>query len=55
MEIVPSPCTDIGVCILVALVVDAMLPAVVIELMYVCGPGLEGLRIEVPMYNNKFG
>ena len=30
MEIVPPPCTDMGVCIVVALV-EAMLPVVVIE------------------------
>jgi len=40
MEIVPPPCT--------------MLQAVVIEGMYVCGPGLEGLCVRVPMYNNTF-
>ncbi len=31
MEIVPPPCTDIGVCTVVALVVEAMLPVVVID------------------------
>ena len=31
MEIVPLPCTDIGVCIVVALVVEAMLPVVIID------------------------
>ena len=31
MEIVPPPCTDVGVCIVVALVVEAMLPVVVID------------------------
>ena len=30
MEIVPPPCTDVGVCIVVALV-EAMLPVVVID------------------------
>jgi len=43
MEIVPPPCTDMGVCILAALMVDVMLPAVVIEGINVCGPRLEGL------------
>ena len=52
MERVPPPCTDIGVCILVALVVGAMLPVVVILGMYVCGPALEGLCVGVPTYNN---
>lgn len=31
MEIVPPPCTEKGVCIIVALIVETMLPAVVIE------------------------
>jgi len=31
MEIVPPPCTDVGVCIVVALAVEAMLPTVVIN------------------------
>ena len=31
MEIIPPPCTDVGVCMVVALVVEAMLPVVVIE------------------------
>ena len=31
MEIVPPPCTDVGVCIVVALVVEAMLLVVVID------------------------
>ena len=31
MEIVPPPCTDVGVCIVVALVVEVMLPVVVID------------------------
>ena len=31
MEIIPPPCTDVGVCIVVALVVEAMLPVVVID------------------------
>ena len=31
MEMVPPPCTDVEVCIVVALVVQAMLPVVVIE------------------------
>ena len=43
MEIVPPPCTYMGVCMLETLVVDVMLPAVVIEGIDVCGPGLEGL------------
>ena len=30
MEIVPPPCIDVGVCMVVALVVEAMLPVVVI-------------------------
>lgn len=46
MEMVPPPCIDIGVCILIVLVVDAMLPEVVIEGMCVCGPRLEGLCVE---------
>lgn len=55
MEIVPPPCNDIEVCILVAFAVDAMLPAVVIEGMFVCGLGLEGLCVGVPTYKNAFG
>ena len=43
MEIVPLPCTHMGFCILAALVVDAMLPAVVIEGIDVCKPRLKGL------------
>lgn len=31
MEIVPPPCTNVGVYMVVALVIDPMLPAVVIE------------------------
>ena len=31
MEIVPPPCTDVGVCMVVALVVEAMLLVVVIN------------------------
>ena len=31
MEIVPPPCTNVGVCVFVALVVESMLPVVVIE------------------------
>ena len=31
MEIVPPPCIDIGVCTVVALVIEAMLPVVVID------------------------
>ena len=31
MEIVPPPCKNMGVCMLATLMVDAMLPAVVIE------------------------
>ena len=31
MEIVPPPCTDVGVCIVVALVVEALLPVVAID------------------------
>ena len=31
MEIVPPPCTDVGVCMIVAPVVEAMLLVVVIE------------------------
>ncbi len=31
MEIVPPPCTDVGVYMVVALMVEAMLPVVVIE------------------------
>jgi len=43
MEIVPPPCTDMGVCMLTTLVVDAMLTTVVIKAIDVCGPWLEGL------------
>ncbi len=43
MEIVPPPCIDMGFFMLVALVVDAMLPAVVIKGIDLCKPGLEGL------------
>ena len=43
MAIVPPPCTNMGVCILVALMVDAMLPSMVIEGIGVCGLRLEGL------------
>jgi len=32
MKIVPPPCTDVGVCIVVALIVEAMLPVVVIDI-----------------------
>jgi len=31
MEIVPPPCIDVGVCIVVAIVVEAMIPVVVID------------------------
>ena len=31
MEMVPPPCTDVGVCIVAAPVVEAMLPVVVID------------------------
>ena len=55
MEIVPPPHIDMGVCILATLIVDGMLPAVVIEGMFVCGPGLEGLCVRVLTYNNTSG
>lgn len=43
MEIVPTPCTDMGVYMLTTLVVDAMLLAVVIEGIDGCKPGTKGL------------
>jgi len=43
MEIVPPPCIDMGVYMLVTLVVDVVLPTVVIKVIDVCGPGLKGL------------
>lgn len=55
MEIIHPSCVDIGVCILVALAVNPMLPVVVIEEMFVSGPRLEGLCVRVPTYNNTSG
>ena len=55
MEIVPPPCTNMGVCTLSTLVVDAMLPAVVIEGIDGCKLGLEGIWVGVLTYNKTFG
>ena len=43
MEIVPPPCTNMGVCMPAALVIDAMFLVVVIVGINVCKFGLEGL------------
>ena len=51
IEMVPPPCTNTRVFILVELVVDAMLPAMVIKGKYRYKPGIEGLLVGVPMYN----
>lgn len=53
IEIVPPPCTDTRACILIAFMVEAMLPVVVIEGKDRNKPRLKGLLVRVPMYNKK--
>lgn len=44
-EIVPTPCSDVGVCMVVELMVDAMFLVGIIEGKCVKYPGLDGLCI----------
>ena len=55
MEIVPPSCTEKGVCTLVALIFETMLPAVAIEEKDQYTLGLEGLWVGVPTYNRTSG